>query len=75
MRVDRENQDKRFSELFQQLFCLLVNDSIDNGFHLNHNDNTHDENNDVHRGGDLTSNRNTCLEFPRFSRINPSAWI
>lgn len=53
--VDHEHQEKRFSYLFQQLSCLSVHYSTNNGLNSNRDEDMHDETIEVPHGGDRTT--------------------
>lgn len=79
-RIDSEAQDKRIAEVLQQISRISVSNLMGNGDFVG-NINGHDMNLEGvgeinHRElGDRGLPKGVKLEFPRFSRHNPSAWV
>ncbi|KAF5470911.1 hypothetical protein F2P56_011397 [Juglans regia] len=69
-RIDRENQDKRFAEVLQQISKISINGS-------NAQEEMHDDSEEVPARDHVDRGffRNIKVEFPRFSGGNPVAWV
>lgn len=78
--LNHENQEKRFSNLFQQLSRISNNDSTNNGNHnahqFSHYEEMHEEAFDTNPcGGDRIFSWGIKLDFLHFFCLNPLAWI
>ncbi|XP_041011286.1 uncharacterized protein LOC121255061 [Juglans microcarpa x Juglans regia] len=81
-RLERENQEKRFSDLIQQISRLSCNNSEGNGQNARNNQDSHrggreGDNEEVHTHdmGERSVAKGIKLDFPRFFGKNPAAWI
>ncbi|XP_041026999.1 uncharacterized protein LOC121267215 [Juglans microcarpa x Juglans regia] len=81
-RLERETQEKRFSDLMQQLSRLSCTTSEEKGQNARNNQDSHlggregdEEEVHTHDMGDRSVAKRIKLDFPRFFGKNPAAWI
>ncbi|XP_035551104.1 uncharacterized protein LOC118349683 [Juglans regia] len=81
-RLERENQEKRFSDLMQLISRISCNNSEGNGQNARTNQDSHrggreGDNEEVHTRnmGDKSVAKGIKLDFLRFFGKNPAAWI